>query len=90
MPTKHLVIHGRVQGVWYRRSFANKCQELGVKGRIRNLPDGCVEATIEASEEILSEIVKWAHEGPPLAKVTKVEISSPADEENFDSFEVLY
>lgn len=74
MVTKHLVIHGRVQGVAYRESMRVRAEELGVKGWVRNRRDGTVEATVQGSPEAVDAIVAWARSGPPAARVTGVDI----------------
>jgi len=71
----HLKIHGRVQGVGFRWSMQREAKKLGVAGWVRNLPDGTVEAVIEGDEERVEALIGWVHEGPPLARVTRVEIT---------------
>ena len=68
----HIWISGRVQGVGYRYSTKLKAEKLGVKGWVRNLPDGRVEAWFEGSEEQLQAIAQWCTSGSPMAMVTGV------------------
>ena len=72
---KHLNIHikGLVQGVWFRASTKETADRLGVKGIVKNLPDGSVYAEAEADEAVLAEFVRWCQEGPELARVKSVE-----------------
>ena len=70
----HLIIRGRVQGVWFRDSTRTKARELGLSGWVRNLPDGSVEAVAEGPRVIIEKLVGWLHRGPPLARVSGVEI----------------
>jgi len=71
--TVHLLISGRVQGVWYRASTRNKAQELGLSGWVRNLPDGRVEAEAHGPRDALEQLVAWCHDGPPAAVVRDVQ-----------------
>ncbi|NOZ59153.1 MAG: acylphosphatase, partial [Euryarchaeota archaeon] len=65
----HVFISGRVQGVFYREYTRRKAQELGVKGWVRNLPDGRVEAVFEGEDRAVDEMVRWCWEGSPYASV---------------------
>lgn len=86
MPCQHLLISGRVQGVWFRESMRQEAQKQGVSGWVRNLPDGKVEAVICGEPEQLGRMLEWARKGPPLAKVTGLE-SEPLPEQHVQGFE---
>lgn len=73
--TLHLIIHGRVQGVWYRDSMRREAQQRGVGGWVRNQDDGTVEAVVHGSASAVDALVQWAHRGPEHARVARVEIS---------------
>lgn len=68
-----LQISGVVQGVSFRWSMEREARRLGVSGWVRNRRDGSVESVAEGDEAILKELIEWAHEGPPGARVTNVE-----------------
>lgn len=87
MPCLHLLISGRVQGVWFRESMKREAERLGVTGWVRNLADGRVEAAVCAEETHLNAILKWAAKGPPLARVNGIEHSEFSPDEMFSSFE---
>ena len=69
----HVWVSGRVQGVSYRYYTSLKAEELGIKGWVRNLTDGRVEAWFEGTEEQLEAMTAWCHQGSPMAAVTHVE-----------------
>ncbi len=73
MVTKHLRIHGKVQGVWYRGWTVENATELGLSGWVRNRSDGTVEALVHGPVEKVGELIKRCHDGPPHAQVTKIE-----------------
>lgn len=74
MKTRHLRIHGRVQGVWFRESMRLEAERLNVTGWVRNTPDGAVEAVIQGPADAVEALIGWAHSGPPMARVDRVEV----------------
>jgi acylphosphatase len=83
-----IVVRGRVQGVFFRASARDEAERLGLKGLVRNLPDGGVEAIAEGEREQLEEFIAWCRRGPPLAEVEEVRVRwTPATGE-FASFRV--
>ncbi len=86
----HLVVHGDVQGVWYRGSMQREARRLGVGGWVRNNPDGTVEAEIEGEAGAVEALVAWAHRGPSLARVTRVRVDRlPAPATPRSTFDVV-
>lgn len=67
-------VRGRVQGVWFRASAAERAAALGLRGRAENLPDGTVLVHAAGDAEALEALVAWLHRGPPLARVDAVEV----------------
>jgi len=86
----HLIIEGRVQGVWFRESTRRKALSLGVYGWVRNLPDGTVEVVAEGDEDRVEELVKWCHKGPPAAEVINVIKKEEEYLGEFNDFDVVY
>ena len=66
-------VRGRVQGVWFRDSTRREAERLGLTGYAINLPDGNVEVLACGDSAALAKLEAWLHQGPPLARVTKVE-----------------
>jgi acylphosphatase len=87
IPTaRHLVLNGRVQGVFYRDWTVETARSLGLAGWVRNLPDGTVEAHLEGDEAALARMIEAMHDGPPRAAVDRIE-QRDAQREGFQSFE---
>ncbi|MGH3333033.1 MAG: acylphosphatase [Nocardioidaceae bacterium] len=84
---RHVIVHGRVQGVFYRDSCRREALGTGVAGWVRNAYDGTVEAVFEGSPDAVDAMVSWAHEGPRHAAVDRVEVSD-ADPTGATTFEV--
>jgi len=67
-------VSGRVQGVFFRASTVREAALLGLRGFARNLTDGRVEVLVEGEKEKVESLVRWLHKGPPLARVSSVEV----------------
>lgn len=86
----HLRIYGLVQGVFYRATMKEVADRLGVKGWVRNLSDGSVEAVIEGPRDKVEQLIKWAHHGPPAAKVERVVVKWEPYRGEFKNFRIRY
>lgn len=84
----HIFISGIVQGVFFRASTADKAQELGLTGWVKNLPDGRVEAVIEGPKDKIEKMIEWIKKGPKFAKVDEVEVVWQEYKGEFESFEI--
>ena len=72
---RRVFVSGRVQGVSYRASTLAQARSLpSIRGMVRNLPDGRVEAVIAGEESEVLELVSWCRKGPPAARVTALEV----------------
>lgn len=69
----HVLVRGRVQGVYFRDYTRRQAQALGVSGWVRNLPDRSVEAVIEGEADRVEAMLAWLHTGSPMSTVTAVE-----------------
>lgn len=84
----HVKIYGAVQGVFFRENTVQKAKELRIKGFVRNLADGSVEAVFEGHENKVKEMIEWCKKGPPLAKVDNLKLEfSKYKKGEFESFE---
>jgi acylphosphatase len=81
----HVVVRGRVQGVWFRESCRAQASALGLGGWVRNASDGSVEAVFEGPEAAVERAVEWCRTGPDQARVDALDVrrESPTGEPNF-------
>lgn len=86
----HILVSGRVQGVFFRANTQEVAQRLGLSGYVRNLPDGRVEVVAEGEEGALRKLLEWCHEGPPLARVERVEVRWENPTGEFSGFHIRY
>jgi acylphosphatase len=84
---KRVVVHGRVQGVFFRDSTRREARAAGVAGWVRNRPDGTVEAVFEGDDDAVGRMADWARGGPGSADVERVEVTEE-EPEGLDGFEV--
>lgn len=70
----HLVIRGRVTGVFFRATAQREARRLGITGWVRNRNDGNVELVAEGEEEAVREMLHWARHGPSAARVEQVDV----------------
>jgi acylphosphatase len=82
----HLKIRGRVQGVYYRASMVREAQNLGLTGWVMNCADGSVEAVAEGTRSAIESLIDWCRQGPPGARVDRVELSWQTFERGFFGF----
>ena len=75
---RHVLVSGRVQGVWFRESCRQEAAAAGVAGWVANRPDGQVEAEFEGDEPGVARLVEWCRRGPPQARVDSVEVRDVA------------
>ena len=85
-----LFVTGRVQGVFFRQSLKAKSIQNNIFGWVKNLEDGRVEFILEGTDENISVLVKWAHNGPANSIVENVEIHDEKFDNEFTKFDVLY
>lgn len=82
---RHVLVAGRVQGVFFRDSCRTEAVRAGVSGWVRNRADGQVEAVFEGELEAVERLVAWCRQGPPRARVNGVEVRNeePSGERGF-------
>ncbi|MGB7002281.1 MAG: acylphosphatase [Halobacteriota archaeon] len=70
----HVFVKGKVQGVLFRYTTRDEANMRALKGWVRNMSDGRVEAVFEGDKEKVDEMVEYCHYGPPAAKVSSVKV----------------
>ncbi len=85
MKRAKVIVHGAVQGVFFRAETRDRARSLGLAGWVRNVPDGTVEAVFEGDDERVESMVEWCRRGPGGARVEDVEVawSEPEGPEGF-------
>lgn len=88
MQQAHVFITGRVQGVGFRYFTRTQAQEIGVKGWVRNLNDGRVEAVFCGSSAQVEEIINRCKKGPPTGQVDHVDVEYIESGNTYKGFEI--
>ncbi|ADN51164.1 acylphosphatase [Vulcanisaeta distributa] len=91
MKRVHVLVRGVVQGVGFRAFVRRNAKRLGVKGFVRNLPDGfTVEIVAEGPDDAIEQLISIVGKGPPGAIVEDVEVNYEEPRNEFNDFEILY
>lgn len=69
----HAIVHGQVQGVFFRETTRQEARKLGLAGWVRNLADGTVEVEFQGEEEIVERFLEWLPHGSAMSHVTRVD-----------------
>ncbi len=85
-----IIVSGLVQGVNFRHFTYDQAQMIGIKGYVRNLADGSVEAVADGENWMIEQFVKQLKIGPPASRVTGVDFQPVEIDENFDGFEIRH
>ena len=86
----HLLVSGKVQGVFFRQALKVVAKKNNVFGWVRNLTDKRVEATLEGDIRAVNLVIEWARIGPTNSHVDDIEVSNEEFKNEFSMFEVLY
>jgi len=84
---KRVVVHGRVQGVFFRDSVRREAERAGVAGWVRNCADGTVEAVFEGEPDAVDALVESCRRGPGHASVSSLDVAEESPE-GLDGFSV--
>jgi acylphosphatase len=86
----HVLISGRVQGVFFRAYTQRAAQEREILGWVMNSPDGRVEAVLEGEKEKVEDMISWCHQGSPHSRITEVSVDWEEYSGEFRDFSVKY
>lgn len=89
MRRAHIVVSGLVQGVFFRSFVQENALKLGLKGFVRNLPSGEVEAVVEGYDEGIEKLIGKLKAGPPSARVENVDVKWQPYKGEFDGFRII-
>lgn len=90
MKTTHIIVQGRVQGVFFRDYTQKQAQQLNLTGWVRNLRDGTVNAVLCGSEDNISSMLEWLKEGSPLSRVDNLQKEEVESDEKYSTFEIRF
>lgn len=86
----HIWVSGRVQGVCFRQFTLKNAGELGVKGWVKNLLDGKVEAVFEGESHSIDKLIRLCGQGPSFGRVEHLELMKEAYKDEFENFKITY
>jgi acylphosphatase len=86
----HAIVHGRVQGVFFRDFTRKEAERLGLGGWVRNLIDGTVEVIFEGAPESVDQLLAWLHNGSPMSEVSSVDYREQEADNYFTAFVIRY
>ncbi|RSL34347.1 acylphosphatase [Salibacterium salarium] len=90
MIKKHMILHGKVQGVGFRQFTQTEAEKLGVKGWVKNKSDGTVEVKAEGEEKTMNTFIENVRQGHRFSSVQNVDISDTDTVEHNGSFSVTF
>jgi len=86
----HVIVSGRVQGVWFRGGTKRVAEGAGIRGWVRNLPDRRVEAVLQGERDAVESVIDFMRSGPPGASVVDCVVSWRPAGERFHGFDIRY
>jgi len=90
MKRYHMVVSGKVQGVFYRDFARREAEKLGITGYVKNLGDGNVEMVAEGNDEALKKFVSACKKGPLMAFVKNIDVKDGSVTGEFKDFDLKY
>ncbi|MFW6279228.1 MAG: acylphosphatase [Bacillota bacterium] len=87
---KHVYITGRVQGVGFRAFTRRNASQFGVKGWVKNLFDGRVEAVLSGGKDDVGQMINKLRQGPSMAMVQDIEVKDEEYQNQFSRFQIKY
>lgn len=88
MKTLRIIVSGRVQGVFFRASTKAVADQIGIKGIVKNLPDGTVFIEAEGEDFLMEDFIDWCKYGPDDARVDDISIEE-IEAKNYRNFNIL-
>jgi acylphosphatase len=85
---KHIIVHGRVQGVGFRYFVQHAGNRLGLCGDVRNCPDSTVEIDVEGDAAKIADLIRQVEKGPTMARVQRVDVIDIPVKGTYSSFSI--
>jgi acylphosphatase len=85
-----IIVRGVVQGVGFRIYAQSEANRLGLRGYVRNLPNGAVEIVAEGDADAVERLIEWAKRGPPAAAVEDVDVEHAEPTGEFSDFTIRH
>ncbi len=86
----HIIVKGKVQGVYFRDYTQRQALKLGLKGTVRNKSDGSVEIQGQGDLSQLQKLEEWCWEGPPYSSVVAVNVKEISNLTDYSGFKILF
>lgn len=90
MQSYHIIIKGRVQGVYFRDYTQRQAAFLNIQGWVRNLPNGSVECLITGEDQVTREMIDWLRKGSPMCRVDDIVVTPDSSDKTYSSFDIRY
>ena len=90
LTAKHILVKGKVQGVFFRKSAKQIAADLNISGWVKNTDDGDVEIFAQGDSNAIDQLIKWCKQGPPKAEVEDVEVKDATPDYSIKNFSVEY
>jgi acylphosphatase len=86
----HVIVEGKVQGVYFRTYAQAEAQKIGVAGWVRNRPDGNVEAALEGESDKVDMMIEWCKTGSPMSQISRVLVAEEKPLNEKGTFNIRY
>lgn len=86
----HAIVHGSVQGVFFREYTRRKAEQLGLQGWVKNLPDRTVETVFQGSPDKVAEMMQWLYSGSPQSDVSQIDKYEEEPGDDLSGFTIRY
>lgn len=86
----NVIVHGNVQGVYFRNYTQSEASGLDLSGWVRNRNDGTVETVLEGEEDKVDKMIEWLHTGSPMSEVTSVDVTEEKPVGEIGAFNIRF
>lgn len=88
--SRHIIVSGKVQGVFFRRNARQKANELKLSGWVKNTADNNVELFVQGTKKDVENFIEWCWQGPLKAKVDNVYVEVKEANNSLKEFVIIY